>query len=225
MDCARRGRRIDLSAFYGAYRVDGHGRPAYEPSMMVGLLLYAYARGNRSSRGIERARVEDVACRVVAGNRAPDRSTIAEFRCRHERPWARCSPVCWGCALERAWRRRGGGDRRDEDLRQRVEQREPRFRLSSPARSSAEAAETDRARGRALWQQRGDGLPEHLRTREGGAGRCARPRSAWSAKDSSRRAARMRSARWRSSSIRSQFVTRPQGRRRLGARGPSGAGR
>ena len=52
---------LDLSAFYAVFRVDGHGRPAYEPSMMVALLLYAYARGNRSSRGIERACFEDVA--------------------------------------------------------------------------------------------------------------------------------------------------------------------
>ena len=71
---------LDLSAFYGAYRTDGHGRPAYEPSMMVALLMYAYARGNRSARGIERACVEDVCYRVVAGNLAPDHSTIAEFR-------------------------------------------------------------------------------------------------------------------------------------------------
>jgi len=42
---------MDLSVFYGAYRADGHGRPAYEPSMMVALLMYAYAKGNRSSRG------------------------------------------------------------------------------------------------------------------------------------------------------------------------------
>ena len=76
---------LDLSLFYGVYRADGHGRPAYEPSMMVALLLYAYARANRSARGIERACVEDVAYRVVAGNVAPDHSTIAEFRCRHER--------------------------------------------------------------------------------------------------------------------------------------------
>jgi transposase len=51
---------------------------------VVALLLYAYARGNRSARGIERGCVEDVAYRVVAGNVAPDHSTIAEFRCRHE---------------------------------------------------------------------------------------------------------------------------------------------
>jgi transposase-like protein DUF772 len=54
--------------------------------MMVALLLYAYARGNRSSRGIERACIEDIAYRVVTGNRAPDHSTIAEFRGRHEQP-------------------------------------------------------------------------------------------------------------------------------------------
>jgi hypothetical protein len=27
--------RLDLSAFYAAYRADGHGRAAYEPSMMA----------------------------------------------------------------------------------------------------------------------------------------------------------------------------------------------
>jgi transposase len=75
---------MDLAAFYVAYRADGHGRPAYEPSMMVALLLYAYARGNRSSRGIERECREDVAYRVIAANRVPDHSTIAEFCSRHE---------------------------------------------------------------------------------------------------------------------------------------------
>jgi transposase len=34
---------LDLSAFYGDYRADGHGRPAHDPAMMVGLLLYGYA--------------------------------------------------------------------------------------------------------------------------------------------------------------------------------------
>jgi transposase len=75
---------MDLYAFYRSYRADGHGRPAYEPAMMVALILYAYARGNRSSRGIERACQEDVAYRIIAANRVPDHSTIAEFRKRHE---------------------------------------------------------------------------------------------------------------------------------------------
>ena len=35
--------RLDLDAFYAAYRADGHGRAAYEPSMMVSLVLNAYS--------------------------------------------------------------------------------------------------------------------------------------------------------------------------------------
>ena len=75
---------MDLAAFYGSYRQDGWGRAAFEPSMMVALLMYAYARGERSSRGIERRCVEDVAYRVIAAQQTPDHATIARFRVRHE---------------------------------------------------------------------------------------------------------------------------------------------
>jgi transposase len=63
---------MDLEAFYPAYRVDGRSRPAYDPAMMVALLLYAYARGTRSSRVIERACEEDVAFRVIASSASDD---------------------------------------------------------------------------------------------------------------------------------------------------------
>jgi transposase len=75
---------MDLAAFYAVYRLDGQGRPAHEPAMMVTLLVYAYARGQRSSRRIERACVEDVAFRVIAANVVPDHTTIARFRQRHQ---------------------------------------------------------------------------------------------------------------------------------------------
>jgi transposase len=75
--------RLDLDAFYGEYRADGSGRPAHDPGMMVALLLYAYAVGERSSRRIEQRCVEDVAFRVIAANRAPDHTTISRFRKRH----------------------------------------------------------------------------------------------------------------------------------------------
>src|SRR4051812_22799274 len=55
---------MDLAAFYGDYRGDGHGRPAHDPAMMVALVLYAYAVGERSPRAIERRCREDVAFRV-----------------------------------------------------------------------------------------------------------------------------------------------------------------
>jgi transposase len=75
---------LDLGAFYAAYRDDGRSRPAYEPSMMVALVLYAYARGVRSARAIERACEEDVAYRVIAAQQKPDHATIARFIERHE---------------------------------------------------------------------------------------------------------------------------------------------
>jgi transposase len=75
---------MDLSAFYAAYRPDGHGRAAHDPRMMVALLLYAYAKGERSSRAIERSLHEDIAYRVIAAGQAPDHTTIARFRQRHE---------------------------------------------------------------------------------------------------------------------------------------------
>jgi transposase len=79
---------IDLAAFYGAYRADGWGRAAFEPKVMVALLLYAYAIGERSARGIERRCREDVAFRVLAANQIPDHATIARFRARHEQALA-----------------------------------------------------------------------------------------------------------------------------------------
>jgi transposase len=75
---------MDLDAFYGVYRRDGRSRPAYDPAMMVALLLYAYARGIRSSRAIERACEEDVAFRVIAAQQRPDHATIARFVERHQ---------------------------------------------------------------------------------------------------------------------------------------------
>src|SRR5919106_6372590 len=75
---------FDLSGFYVAYRADGHGRAARDPAMMVTLLLYGYALGERSSRRLERRCVEDVAARVICANQAPDHATIARFRQRHE---------------------------------------------------------------------------------------------------------------------------------------------
>jgi transposase len=75
---------LDLEAFYAAYRQDGHGRAAHDPPMMVALLIYAYATGVRTSRGIERHCFDDVACRVITANQVPDHATIARFRVRHE---------------------------------------------------------------------------------------------------------------------------------------------
>lgn len=72
--------QMDLSGFYGQYRSDGIGASAFEPSMMVALLLYAYCRGERSSRRIESLCEKDIGFRVVSANQKPDHATIARFR-------------------------------------------------------------------------------------------------------------------------------------------------
>src|SRR4051812_15320432 len=63
--------QFDLTTFYAAYRADGVGQAAFQPHMMVALLLYAYCLGVRSSRQIERLCQRDIAFRVVAGNLRP----------------------------------------------------------------------------------------------------------------------------------------------------------
>jgi len=74
---------LDLSAFHADYRQDGRGGALYDPRMLLGVLLYAYCTGERSSRRIERNLWENVAYRVVSANAAPDHATLARFRRRH----------------------------------------------------------------------------------------------------------------------------------------------
>jgi len=75
---------LDLGEFRRRYRAGGHGRAAFDPEMMVGLQLYGYCQGERSSRVIEKRCVRDVGYRVVTGGLRPDHATIARFRARHE---------------------------------------------------------------------------------------------------------------------------------------------
>lgn len=159
--------QLDLSPFYAAYRADGHGRPAYEPTMMVSLLLYAYARGNRSSRQIERACVEDVAYRVVAANLVPDHSTIADFRRRHETALADLFTgvldICGRAGLVKV-----GVVAIDGTKVQANASLDANRSYEQIAREILEeAADTDRREDELYGDARGDELPEQLRTREG----------------------------------------------------------
>jgi transposase len=143
---------LDLEAFYAAYRVDGRSRPPYDPAMMVALLLYAYARGIRSSRVIERACEEDVAFRVLAARQRPDHATIARFLARHEEAIAGLFGVVLTlCA--RSGLAKVGVDRRrrHKAASERVAQREPRLRATR-ARDRRGGQGGRRGRGRALWR-------------------------------------------------------------------------
>ena len=74
---------LDLTAFYAPYAGDGRRNAPYAPRMMVKVLLYAYATGVFSSRGIARKLEEDVAFRVLGAGNFPQHRTLCEFRRRH----------------------------------------------------------------------------------------------------------------------------------------------
>lgn len=71
---------IDVSGFEAGRRLGSVGREGYEPRMLLGLLIYGYAHGQRSSRRIEELCATDVAFRVICAQDAPDHTTIARFR-------------------------------------------------------------------------------------------------------------------------------------------------
>src|SRR5215204_2950328 len=158
---------MDLSAFYAAYRADGHGRAAYEPSVMVALILHAFATGVRSSRAIERHCRQDVAHRVITGNLVPDHATIARFICRHERAlgdlFAEVLRLCDRAGLVRPGVVSIDGTRIAGNASPEVN-----HSFEQIAREIlAEARATDEAEDEAFGEERGDELPEQLRSADG----------------------------------------------------------
>jgi transposase len=158
---------LDLSAFDVAYRSDGHGAAAHDPRMMVALLLYAYATGERSSRGIERRLREDVAYRVIAAGRIPDHATVARFRVRHEDALAALFTQVLGLCVEAgiataevvavdgtkvAADASGQRDKDHEEIAREI---------------LAEAGRIDAAEDELYGSRRGDELPEELATHGG----------------------------------------------------------
>jgi transposase len=168
----------DLGAFTGVYREDGQGRAAFDPAMMVALLLYGYCHGVRSSREIERRCVRDVAFRVIAGGLRPDHATIARFRARHEAAlqsvFTEILRLCAQAGLVRLALLAIDGTKVGADAswsaNRTFEQLEAELAHATTA-MLADAAAVDAAEDQQFGAARGDELPEPLRTR---AGRLAR---------------------------------------------------
>ena len=72
-------RRMDMSVFDVKYQNDETGRRAYDPKILLKVVLLAYSRGLISSRQIERACCENVTFMAMSCNQRPDHSTIASF--------------------------------------------------------------------------------------------------------------------------------------------------
>jgi transposase len=159
--------QLDLESFYAAYRADGHGRAAHEPKMMVSLLAYAYAVGERSSRGIERRCREDVAFRVICANQVPDHATIARFRGRHQQALADLFGQVLGLCADAGLVDVGVVAVDGTKLEASASNHATRSYDQIAAEILAEAGRIDAAEDELHGEARGDELPEHLANREG----------------------------------------------------------
>jgi transposase len=74
---------LDLQAFHARYAKDGPRNQPFHPTMMVKVLLYAYATGVFSSRQIATRLHEDVAFRTLGAGNFPAHRTIRDFRAFH----------------------------------------------------------------------------------------------------------------------------------------------
>jgi transposase len=155
---------LDLSAFYRAYRDDGHGRAALDPAMMVVLLLYAYAIGVRSSRAIERRCREDVAFRVIAANQAPDHATVARFRARHEHAIAELFAQVLGLCARAGMVELGVVAVDGTKIAAAATHHATRSYEQIAREILEDAARIDAAEDALFGDERGDELPERLRT-------------------------------------------------------------
>jgi len=138
--------------------------------MMVALLLYAYCRGNYSSRGIERECREDVAYEVITALRAPDHSTISEFRRRHETAlgelFVGVLSLCRAAGLVRVRVIAIDGTK----IRANASRDQNRSYESIVAEILQEHERTDREEDERHGDARGDELPQRFRSRESAGG-------------------------------------------------------
>jgi transposase len=70
---------LDLSCLHARYNNDATGAPAYDPAVLLKIVLLAYSRGLISSRSIERACRENVLFMALSGDCAPQFTTLAKF--------------------------------------------------------------------------------------------------------------------------------------------------
>jgi transposase len=158
---------LDLEPFYASYRRDGWGAAAHDPQMMVALLVYAYAIGERSSRAIEHRLREDVAFRVISANQIPDHATIARFRVRHEvalaELFSQVLALCADAGLVSAQVIAIDGSK----IRADASDKAIRSYEQIAEEILAEAGRIDAAEDDFHGPARGDELPEHLAKREG----------------------------------------------------------
>ena len=71
--------KLDVTIFHPRYKNDDGGRPAYDPAILLKIILLAYSRGVTGSRRIERLCRENVLFMAISADSQPNFTTLAEF--------------------------------------------------------------------------------------------------------------------------------------------------
>ena len=161
---------MDLSAFASHYTKRGSGAPPFAPWMMVAILLYAYANGQRSSRKIERLCERDAGFRMIVGAEVPDHSVIARFRKRHrgdlETLFVEILKLCHAAGLVRLGVVALDGTKVKANASLAANRTSKSLEMEV-AVMLAEAEAIDAAEDEMFGEGRGDELPADLRERSG----------------------------------------------------------
>ena len=168
-------KELDVGPFYASYRDDGLGGATYDPEMMLGVLIYAYCVGERSSRRIEHRLIEDIAFRVLSANQTPDHATLARFRQRHEDAIAELFGQVLGLCVAEGLVDTAVISIDGTKLEANASAWSNRTRKQLAEEILKEAERTDAAEDERFGEKRGDELPERLAP---GADRRARVREA-----------------------------------------------
>jgi transposase len=72
-------KEFDLSPFEQRYHNDETGAPAYDPAILLKIILYAYSRGMTSSRQIEQCCEQNIMFMALSADTHPHYTTIADF--------------------------------------------------------------------------------------------------------------------------------------------------
>ena len=74
---------IDLSVYFPAYKNEHNGRPAYDPAILLKIILFAYSKGITSSREIEWNCKTNIIFKALSCDSVPHNTTIASFISGH----------------------------------------------------------------------------------------------------------------------------------------------
>ena len=71
--------KLDLSVFYPSYKNESNGRPAYDPAVLLKIILFSYSKGITSSREMQWCCETNIIFKALSCDTVPHFTTLAEF--------------------------------------------------------------------------------------------------------------------------------------------------